>query len=135
MLTDTGPLLALLDRDDPHHATCVMKIRHLPAEPLITTWPCFTEAMYLLGEAGGYGYQRALWNLCATKKLILLDLTATEIDRMAELMSKYHDIPMDLADASLVAVVESRNFRTLFTLDSDFFIYRLRDGSAITVFS
>ena len=54
---------------------------------------------------------------------------------MAELMSKYHDIPMDLADASLVAVVESRNFRTLFTLDSDFFIYRLRDGSAITVFS
>ena len=54
---------------------------------------------------------------------------------MAELMSKYHGIPMDLADASLVAVVESRDFRALFALDSDFFIYRLWDGSAITVFS
>ncbi len=90
--------------------------------------------MYLLGEAGGSDYQRTLWNLRAAQKLILIDLTATEIDRMAELMSKYHDVPMDLADASLVAVVESRNFRALFTLDSDFFIYRLRDGSAITVF-
>lgn len=134
MLTDTGPLLALLDRDDPHHAACVIAIRHLPAELLMTTWPCFTEAMYLLGEAGGSDYQRTLWNLRAAQKLILIDLTATEIDRMAELMSKYHDVPMDLADASLVAVVESRNFRALFTLDSDFFIYRLRDGSAITVF-
>ena len=65
----------------------------------------------------------------------MLDLTTTEIDRMAELMSKYHGIPMDLADASLVAVVESRDFRALFALDSDFFIYRLRDGSAVTVFS
>lgn len=133
MLTDTGPLLALLDRDDPHHLACLSFIAKLPPEPMITTWPCFTEAMYLLGEVGGYKYQKLLWNLRVTQRLTLLDLTAAEIDRMADLMSKYHDTPMDLADASLVTVIENRNLHPLFTLDSDFYIYRLRDGSAIPV--
>lgn len=100
---------------------------------MITTWPCFTEAMYLLGEVGGYKYQKLLWNLRVMQRLTLLDLTAAEIDRMADLMSKYHDTPMDLADASLVTVIENRNLHPLFTLDSDFYIYRLRDGSAIPV--
>jgi hypothetical protein len=50
ILTDTGPLVALLDRDDSHHAACIEASKHLPAAPLVTTWPCFTEAMYLLGE-------------------------------------------------------------------------------------
>jgi uncharacterized protein len=49
MLTDTGPLVALLDADDPYHAACVVALTGLPPEPLETTWPCFTEAMYLLG--------------------------------------------------------------------------------------
>jgi predicted nucleic acid-binding protein len=89
--------------------------------------------MYLLGEIGDYGYQRSLWGLRAAQKLILLDLTAAEIDRMAELMGKYSDTPMDLADASLVAVAESRRLRLLFTLDSDFYIYRLQDGSALAL--
>lgn len=40
---------------------------------------------------------------------------------------------MDLADASLVAVVESRNLSPLFTFDSDFYIYRPRDGSTIAL--
>ena len=52
-LTDTGPLVALLDADDPYHAACVAASQHLPSGPLLTTWVCFTEAMYLLGAAGG----------------------------------------------------------------------------------
>jgi len=52
---------------------------------------------------------------------------------MAALMRKYQDQPMDLADASLVVVAESRSFRRIFTLDSDFHIYRLADGSALQV--
>ena len=39
-------------------------------------------------------------------------------------MSKYRDTPMDLANASLVAVAETLNVTRIFTLDRDFQIYR-----------
>ena len=51
ILTDTGPIVALLDSDDPYHSQCVAAAQRLPGEPFLTTWPCFTEAMYLLGLA------------------------------------------------------------------------------------
>ncbi|HZT43444.1 MAG TPA: hypothetical protein VFA07_14855 [Chthonomonadaceae bacterium] len=59
-LTDTGPLVALLDADDDYHAVCVAASRNLPAGALVTTWACFTEAMFMLGETGGYRYQERL---------------------------------------------------------------------------
>ena len=59
------------------------------------------------------------------------DLTGGEIDQMAVLMDKYNDRPMDLADASLVAAAERLGSQRIFTLDSDFHIYRLADGSAL----
>lgn len=55
-LTNTGPLVALLDKDDSNHVVCVNATKSLPASPFLTTWPCFTEVMYLLGEVGGYRY-------------------------------------------------------------------------------
>lgn len=133
MLTDTGPLVALLDADDSHHAFCVAAAQRLPAEVLLTTWPCFTEAMYLLGEVGGHRYQAALWDLRATRRLRLHEFVPAEADRMAALMDKYKDTPMDLADASLVAVAESLSLRQIFTVDSDFYVYRLADGSAFEI--
>ena len=133
-LTDTGPLVALLDRDDARHADCVAAARQLPSGPLLTTWPCFTEAMYLLGSVGGFRYQEELWKVHGAGRLVLHDLTTAEVGRMAALMRKYQDQLMDLADASLVAVAESRALGRIFTLDSDFYIYRLADGSALQVF-
>src|SRR5262245_51514129 len=107
-LIDAGALVALLDADDPYHTTRLAAAQRLPAGPLLTTWVCFTEAMYLLGSVGGYRYQAALWGLWAPGRLDLHDLTPAEADRMAALMAQYHDTPMDLADASLVVVAESR---------------------------
>lgn len=133
MLTDTGPLVALLDTDDPKHQACVNIGRCLPRGPLLTTGPCFTEAMYLLGKVGGIRYQAALWQMRAANRLIFHDLTETEADRMAVLMDKYKDTPMDLADASLVVTAESLSQRRIFTVDSDFYVYRLADGSALEV--
>jgi predicted nucleic acid-binding protein len=133
MLTDTGPLLALLDGNDRHHASCVVVARSLPNEPMMTTWLCFTEAIYFLGEAGGYPFQESLWKLRRDGILSLLEITSTEADRMDVLMSQYQNVPMDAADASLVAVAESRGFRRLFSIDSDFYIYRLADGSVLEV--
>jgi len=132
-LTDTGPLVALLDADDSSHAACMAVAGRLPSGPLLTTWVCFTEAMYLLSAVGGYRYQASLWGLRAAGRLALHDLTPAEADRMATLMAQYRDTPMDLADASLVAVAESQGLRRVFTLDSDFYVYRLADGSALEV--
>src|SRR5438874_13717074 len=122
MLTDTGPLVALLDKTDDHHANCLAVLGKLPNGPLLTTWPCFTEAMYLLGEVGAHRYQDSLWKLRRDGRLLLLDLTDAEADRMDALMSQYPNVPMDLADASLVAIAESRGYPRLFRLDSDFYI-------------
>jgi len=133
ILTDTGPLVALIDEDDINHATCLGAAQRLPAQPLLTTWPCFTEAMYLLGSVGGYRYQAELWRLWATGRLILHDLTPAELQRMVMLMEQYRDTPMDLADASLVAAAESHNLQQIFSLDSDFYIYRLANGSVLDI--
>ena len=133
ILTDTGPLVALLNADDQHHSQCVDAARRLPPVPLLTTWVCFTEAMYLLGSIGGYHYQVPLWNLRAEARLVLHEMTPTEADRMAALMSQYRDTPIALADASLIAVPESRSIRSLFTVDGDFYIYRLLDGPALDI--
>ena len=132
ILTDTGPIVALLDADDQHHAACLAAARRLPEEPLLTTWPCLTEAMHLLGR-GGYRYQARLWNLHYAEKLFLHQLTPAETTRIAELMEQYRDTPMDLADASLVAAAETLALPLVFTVDHQFYIYRLNDGSALQV--
>jgi len=66
-------------------------------------------------------------------RLELLECTPAEITRMDTLMALYQNVPMDLADASLIAVAESRDIRRLFTIDNDFYIYRLVDGSVLEV--
>jgi uncharacterized protein len=132
-LTDAGPLVALIDAGDSQHQRCMDATAELPDGPMITTWPCFTEAMYFLGVQGGIAWQRDLWKMVHDKRLLLHALTADETARCAELMEKYSDLPMDLADASLTAVAESNSLRRVFTIDEDFRIYRLRDGSFFEV--
>ena len=58
--------------------------------------------------------------------LQLVELIPVEIQRSRVLMEKYQDVPMDLADATLVATAETRRLRRIFSLDSDFRVYRLR---------
>ena len=62
-----------------------------------------------------------------------LELTDSETDRIDSLMKQYQDVPMDLADASLISIAESRGYTRIFTIDSDFYIYRLADGSVLEV--
>ena len=68
-----------------HHSACVAALKRLPAAPLLTTWPCFTEAMYLLGSVRGYSSQAPLGKLRSDRRLIRHDLTAGELDQMATL--------------------------------------------------
>ncbi len=123
-LTDAGPLVALIDADEPDHEICRTVLGQLRL-PMATTWPAFTEAMYLLARAGGPAGREALWRLVLTGRLNVLDLSPSAVQRSAELMQKYADLPMDLADATLGALAEERADRRVFTLDSDFQVYRL----------
>jgi len=131
-LTDSGPLVALLDQDEPDHAKCVEQLQVLRA-PMLTTWPAFTEAMYLVGEGLGWRGQDALWRILRRGDLRIVETGASTVDRMERLMSKYRDVPMDLADASLVAVAEERRLTQVFTLDGDFRIYRLLGRRSIAI--
>jgi predicted nucleic acid-binding protein len=124
-LTDAGPLIAIIDADEPDHKVCLEMLGSL-ALPLITTWPAFTEAMYLLARAGGILGQRALWHLVLTDRLRIIDLSPSALHRSARLMDQYADRPMDLADATLVALAEESGHNTIFSLDADFQIYRIR---------
>jgi predicted nucleic acid-binding protein len=125
ILTDAGPLIALLDRGESHHQACVDCLGELTG-PMVTTWPAFTEAMYLLGEAGSWFAQQALWTLEVQGDVEVADQGPEDRKRMGALMEKYQDRPMELADASLVVLAEKRGLRDIFTLDhADFRIYRL----------
>jgi uncharacterized protein len=123
ILVDAGPLVALIDADDQHHSMCVATLQTI-REPLATVWPAVTEAMYLLADVPAA--QDILWEMIERGPLQLLPLYVADVSRMRELMRKYADRPMDLADAALVRVAEREGIRKIFTIDrKDFSVYRL----------
>ena len=125
ILVDAGPLVALIDADDQHHAKCVATLQSI-REPLATVWPAVTEAMYLLADVAGA--QDILWEMIERGPLRLLPLYAADLPRMRELMRKYADRPMDMADAALVRAAEREGVRKIFTIDrKDFSVYRLHN--------
>lgn len=122
VLVDAGPLVALIDAADPEHEACVRATRSM-REPLLTVWPALTEAMHLL--RGSWPAQRNLWSRVETGALVLAALDIDDTARMRQLMEKYRDLPMDVADAALVRVAERDDLTRIFTLDRRHFsIYR-----------
>jgi predicted nucleic acid-binding protein len=122
VLVDAGPLVALIDRGDSHHRECVDALDTL-RDPLSTVWPAVAEAMYLLRVSAHA--QRALWDMINVVGVRFADLGLDDCPRMRELMWKYRDLPMDLADAALVRVAERESLRRVFTIDRhDFELYR-----------
>jgi uncharacterized protein len=129
LLVDTGPLVAILNVRDPAHDLCV-KLLNSERRRLLTTWPVVTEAMFLVRTS--LRAQRALLAMIESARLELAEML-TEVSRIASLMDKYRDVPMDFADATLVAVAEQKAIDTIFSLDDDFHIYRLEGRRAFQV--
>jgi uncharacterized protein len=123
ILVDAGPLVAWVDADDEFHQKCVAALK-VVREPLATVWPPVTEAMYLLSDLPKG--QEAVWEMLVRGVLQLLPLDLADVPRIRELMGKYADRRMDLADAALVRVAEREGIRKIFTVDrEDFSVYRL----------
>lgn len=133
ILCDSGPLVALIDRNDAHNASCVAAANALAPEVMLTTHACLAEAMYLLRRAGGWRAQEDLWGYISDGLLLVHVPREQELERMLALMRKYSDTPMDFADASLVAASETLDERRVFTTDSHFYVYRQKQGQAFEV--
>ena len=123
--------MALIHADDRHHVSCRDALEQI-RESLATVWPVITEAMYLLDFSSQA--QDALWRLLERDAVKLLPLDARDVPRMRELMRKYRDLPMDLADAALVRAAERERISRVFTIDRrDFEVYRPRGIRRFTI--
>ena len=131
-LIDAGPLIALIDPNDPAHLRCADCLPQFLL-PLITTWPAFTEAMYFAHRLGGWNSQRFLWRFIDQGTVEIHVPAAAEQQRMRDSMEQYADTPTDLADASLVAAAEVLGIYSVFTLDSHFRVYRTHGGKAFDI--
>ena len=126
ILVDTGPLIALFDPRDALHERCKRTLKTLRA-PLQTTTPVLTEAFHILSPAS-QGSDR-LRDFIGLGGLGVWFLDHGTLERAFELMERYADHPMDLADASLLVAAETLNTRRIFTADRrDFAAYRVRHG-------
>lgn len=131
-LVDAGPLIAIIDSGDSSHRACTNAVANLPL-PLVAPWPVIAEAAHLLGSRCGWPGQESLLKLLIREQLIGEGLDAQGLRRAFDLMRKYRSVPMDLGDAALVVLAERSSVRRIFTLDSDFLIYRLNGRTAVDV--
>lgn len=131
-LTDAGALVALYNPTDIYHAACVAVTPHL-SFPLQTTWPCLSEASYLLRREGGWPLVAALLEAIRAGYIGVHIPDENELRRVRELMLAYRDLPCDLADASLIATAETLKLTRIFTVDKHFYAYRLSDGTVLEV--
>lgn len=124
LVVDSGPFVAWLNARDKHHARAVafFKVRR---ERLVTTWPVITEVCHLAPQPARAVFLRWI----AAGGTSVFHLPDEQSSVLADLMDQYNDLPMDLADASLVWL--SRNLGTLLiaTMDrTDFSVYRGAGG-------
>ena len=124
-IADTGLLKAFLDRRDQHHRWSVRAWESLTG-PWVTCEACLVETAALLGSAVLVG------RLAANGDVIVAFNYQDNARRVAALLAKYSDRPMDLADACLVCLSELNPGAKLWTVDvADFRIYRRQDGKPV----
>lgn len=130
VICDTGPLVALYSPHDAAQRACREALGAYHGK-LLTTWPVITEAFHLLPRQDHRGL---FWELILRGGVGLARIEPPDLRRMHDLMKKYADVGMDLADASLVAVAEKLRVTHVFTLDNLFRICRPRHTKAFEVF-
>jgi predicted nucleic acid-binding protein len=129
ILCDTGVIVGVILADDSYHKQSVDAVASLRNQ-LVTTWPCITEAMYLVGTGQG---QEALQGMIESGFLKLTKPSLEDARRVCVLMRQYADSPMDFADASLVAAAEQLGITKILTFDSHFFAYRINGKTQFQV--
>jgi hypothetical protein len=126
LVADAGFLVALWRQEDQHHTWAVATARANPP-PWATCEAAFSEAEHLLGPVG----RASLRTACRRGALRVLAMLAGEAQAVLELLDKYEDVPMSVADACLVRMTEILPEPLVFTTDTDFKIYRRHSRKVI----
>lgn len=130
VLLDTGPLVTFLAAGTEHHIWVCEQWKRLHA-PLLTCEPVLTEAAFLIKREGRD--TDPLFELLERGVLQVGLEIEHQLPDLRALMRRYRDRPMSLADACLVRMSELHRDSTVFTLDSDFRIYRRHGNKVIPV--
>lgn len=128
ILVDTGPLIALFDRDDAFHAAVVEFIR-ANRYRLISTTAVLTEVSHMLDFNTTVQIDFLEWVM--NGGVTLHPIHQSDIARIVELTKTYRDRPMDFADATLLIAAERTGLKEIISIDADFDIYRLSGNSVV----
>jgi len=120
-LIDAGPIIALFNKNDKYHHQIKSFLKNYVGY-LSTTWPVITEISHMLSFNVQTQIDFLKW--VQLGGVIINEINGRDIERIIELSQKYSDVPMDLADASLVVLSEKLKIDKIITIDSDYYIYR-----------
>lgn len=120
-IIDSGPLIALFDRSDKYHKIVLDFIKSYKGK-LITSWAVITEVSHMLDFNLQVQIDFLKW--CELGGIEVYTISQDEISNIRVMMEKYSDIPMDLADATLMYIANKENIKNIVSIDSDFDIYR-----------
>lgn len=131
-VVDTGPLVAVLNVNDEHHAWAREVFAKL-SPPVFTCEAVLSEIQFLLQERGGDPLAVLVW---VRQGVIELAFDAArEIERLLALQRSYRNLPMDFADACLVRMTETHERSIVLTTDSHFRIYRRSGRQVIPLYA
>lgn len=123
-VVDSGPLIALFDRDDACHQAVVGFLGRQPGLRLVTTWAVFNETCALLGSRVGKQAELDFLAWAERGGLAVAPQDANSLAQIRALIEKYRDLPFDFADASVAVLAAESATTQILTLDRDFDIYR-----------
>lgn len=136
VIIDTGPLVALIDHGDQHHALCVAWLSRALRErrTLVIPVPIISEICYLLSKIAGAEFEARFLDEIARSPgtFRLFHPGRQTLGRMAQLVRKYSDLPLGAADASVVAAAEFFDTAEIATVDKRLVaVVRLNDADPI----
>lgn len=127
IIVDTGFWVGLANRRDKNHNQCRVVLQHC-TESLITTYPVLVETIHLLFQRIGVAMTLAWFDTVQAEGVELFTLDSSHLPRIGRLMHQYADLPMDLADASLVILAEHLGHGRIVSTDRrDFHTYRWKN--------
>lgn len=131
LLLDTGAFVALVNGSERRHGDCVAVLEGWTGA-IVTTEAVLTETLHLIGPR--WRAQDACLEFVRRRAFLLVPSSQAVIGRVSVLMAKYQDVPMDYADATLVALGEELEANVIFTLDlRGFSTYRLKGRKAFQI--
>ena len=127
-LVDAGPLIALFDKNDKYHNSVINFLKKFDGQ-LITSWPVITEVTHLLSF--NVNVQIDFFEWLKREAIKIINLENIHLERIIQLSKKYSDVPMDLADSSLIVIAELTNITDIITIDSDYYIYKTKNKKSL----